>query len=45
MLNNYVLFDESGKVILHQDYWDSASGFFEHIPIVGGVIKAVKAGF
>lgn len=39
---SHIRFDETGKVVLHQDYWDSANGFFEHIPILGGLIKLIK---
>jgi len=38
----HIRFDETGKVILHMDYWDSASGLFEHIPVLGGLIKLIK---
>lgn len=39
---SYVVFDQDGKAILHQDYWDSTAGFFEHVPLVGGGIRVVK---
>ena len=39
---SHVRFDETGKVVLHIDYWDSTSGLFEHIPILGGLIKLIK---
>lgn len=35
-------FDESGKIVFHQDYWDAASGLFEHVPLLGGVIRRIK---
>jgi limonene-1,2-epoxide hydrolase len=38
----HVRFNEEGKVVLHQDYWDSAAGLFEHIPIIGGTIRWIK---
>lgn len=38
----YVIFDASGKAILHQDFWDSSNGFFEHVPILGGGIRIIK---
>jgi hypothetical protein len=37
-----IRFDETGKVVLQQDFWDSASGVFEHIPLLGGLIKLIK---
>jgi len=39
---SHLRFDEQGKIILHQDYWDSTNGFFQHIPIIGGLISWVK---
>ncbi len=38
----YVVFDQQGKAVLHQDYWDSVSGMFEHVPIIGGGIRMIK---
>jgi limonene-1,2-epoxide hydrolase len=38
----HVRFDKDGKVVLHQDYWDSAAGLYEHLPVVGWAIRAVK---
>ena len=35
-------FNEQGRVIFHQDYWDSATGVFEHIPLVGGLVKFIR---
>lgn len=39
---SHLRFDEEGKIILHQDYWDSTGGFFQHIPVIGGLISWVK---
>lgn len=39
---SHLRFDEEGKIILHQDYWDSTNGFFQHIPVIGGLISWVK---
>ena len=38
----YVMFDQEGRAVLHQDYWDSVSGMFEHVPIIGGGIRMIK---
>lgn len=35
-------FDPNGKIILHQDYWDSTNGFFQHIPLLGGILQWIK---
>ncbi len=39
---SHVIFDNDGKVLLHQDFWDSSTGLFEHVPLVGGGIRLVK---
>jgi len=39
---SHLRFNPQGKIILHQDYWDSTSGFFQHIPLIGGIIKWIK---
>lgn len=39
---SHVIFDKEGKVLLHQDFWDSSTGLFEHIPVLGGGIRMVK---
>ncbi len=39
----HIRFDEAGKVVLHQDYWDSADGFFERLPVLGWMIRSVKS--
>ena len=41
---SHLRFNEDGKVILHQDFWDSRQGIFEHIPVVGGLIKWIRNG-
>ncbi|MBT8142802.1 MAG: nuclear transport factor 2 family protein [Gammaproteobacteria bacterium] len=37
-----VRFNEQGKVIFHQDYWDSANAFYQHLPVVGGLVQRVR---
>ena len=38
-----VRFDRSGRILIHQDYWDSTTGLFEHVPALGYGIRAIKA--
>lgn len=40
----HLRFDRSGKIILHQDFWDSAGGFYQTLPVVGRMIRWVKNG-
>lgn len=39
---SHLRFDKQGKIVLHQDYWDSTSGLFEHMPYIGGILKWIK---
>ena len=41
---SHLRFNNEGKIILHQDYWDSMQGFYQHIPIIGGVLQWIKNG-
>ena len=38
----YVIFDDEGRVKVHQDYWDAASHFFVMVPVAGKIITRVK---
>ena len=40
---SHIRFDREGKVVLHQDYWDSATGFYQHLPVIGRLINWVKS--
>ncbi len=35
-------FNAEGKVILHQDYWDGAEGFYQHLPFIGFMVRKVR---
>ncbi|MCB1065847.1 MAG: hypothetical protein KDN20_23380 [Verrucomicrobiae bacterium] len=35
-------FNEEGRVVLHQDFWDSTRGIFEQIPVLGSQIRFIK---
>ena len=41
----HVRFDKTGRVILHQDFWDSGLGFYSHIPVLGAGVRAVGRRF
>jgi len=36
-------FDADGRVLIHKDFWDSGTGLHEHLPVVGGVVRRVRA--
>ncbi len=37
-----VHFDEAGKVAAHLDHWDSGAQFYEKLPVVGALVRAVR---
>lgn len=41
----HVRFDATGRVVLHQDFWDSGLGFYSHIPVLGAGVRAVGRRF
>ena len=38
-----VRFDREGRVILHQDFWDSAQGVWDHVPLIGPTIRWIQS--
>jgi hypothetical protein len=36
-------FDERGRVILQRDFWNTGSAFYERVPILGWLIRRVRA--
>ena len=36
-------FDEAGRAVLHQDFWDPAAGFYEHLPVLGGILRWIRS--
>lgn len=36
-------FDADGRVLIHKDFWDSGTGLHEQLPVVGGVVRRVRA--
>ena len=38
-------FNNAGEVVLHQDFWDSSSGFIEYLPVIGGQLRFVRNKF
>lgn len=39
---SHLEFDAAGKVFLHRDYFDLGAMLYEHLPLLGGVITALK---
>jgi len=42
---SHVRFNEEGKVIMHQDFWDSGTNIYGQIPVLGGAIETVRRRF
>lgn len=40
----HLRFDQSGKIVLHQDYWDGAEGFYAHLPVLGTMLRTIRDG-
>ena len=38
----HLRFDADGRVTLHRDYWDAAEELYEKLPLLGGVMRALK---
>lgn len=41
---SFLKFDESGKVHRHRDYFDLGTMLYEHVPLLGALIKKIKKG-
>lgn len=41
----HLRFDDAGRVVLHQDFWDTGLGFYQHIPVLGRVVKSINRRF
>lgn len=41
----HLRFNPDGRISMHHDYWDAASGFYQHVPVVGGMIRFIQRRF
>jgi len=39
---SHLRFDAAGRAVLHQDFWDSAGGLWEHVPGLGALLRYAK---
>lgn len=39
---SHLRFASDGRVVYQQDYWNAADGLYEHIPLLGALIRAIK---
>lgn len=35
-------FDDEGRIVLHQDFWNPATGIYQHLPLLGPAIRFVN---
>ena len=40
---SHLQFNAQGLVTLHRDYWDAAEELYEKLPLLGGVMRWLKA--
>ncbi len=38
----HLRFDADGRVALHRDYWDAAEELYEKLPLLGGLMRAIR---
>lgn len=39
---SHLRFNAQGRVVYHQDYWNAADGLYQHVPVLGGAIRALQ---
>jgi steroid delta-isomerase len=39
---SHLRFASDGRVVYHQDYWNAAAGLFQHLPVIGAVIRWIQ---
>lgn len=39
---SHLRFDEQGRIVLHQDFWNPAAGIYQHLPLLGPAIRYVN---
>ncbi len=39
---SHLVFDDTGLVCLHRDYWDAAEELYEKLPLIGGLMRWLK---
>lgn len=40
--STHLRFGPDGRVVHHRDYWDAAGEFYEHLPLVGTVLRGLR---
>lgn len=42
---SHVRLNTEGKVVMHQDFWDSGTNIYGQLPVVGGIIETIRRRF
>lgn len=42
---SHVRLNDEGKVVMHQDFWDSGTNIYGQLPILGGAIEGIRRRF
>ena len=42
---SHVRLNSEGKVVMHQDFWDSGMNIYGQLPVLGGVIESIRKRF
>lgn len=37
-----IRFAPGGKISSHIDFWDAAQGLYEHLPVIGGILRMIR---
>jgi hypothetical protein len=40
--STHLVFSDTGRVVLHRDYWDAAQELYEKLPLVGAVMRWLR---
>lgn len=40
--SSHLRFDADGRVAYHRDYWDAAEELWEHVPLLGALLRGLK---
>jgi hypothetical protein len=40
---SHLMLDDKGMIMVHRDYWDAAQELYEKLPVVGSLIRWLKA--
>ncbi|MEX1199917.1 MAG: nuclear transport factor 2 family protein [Methylophaga sp.] len=38
----HLQFNDAGEIILHQDFWDGADAFYQHLPVIGLWLRQIR---